>query len=63
MGRVVAPKFGRRCVDCDDQIDPKRVRISPSARRCRDCQTELEMRNQRALQGAREDDIVIIRRT
>lgn len=61
MGKVVHPTFGKPCEDCGDQIDPRRVRIRPSVKLCRDCQTADEMSRQRQLQGARPNDIVILR--
>lgn len=37
----------RLCDDCDNEIDPERLRVLPSARRCIDCQSKFEAEFQR----------------
>jgi RNA polymerase-binding transcription factor DksA len=32
------------CVDCDEDIDPRRQRAQPHATRCADCETRVERR-------------------
>lgn len=34
----------RICIDCDDEIDPERVKANPAAVRCIECQTKYERR-------------------
>jgi len=36
--RVADNSYGR-CVDCDEDIDPARLRIYPACKRCQACQT------------------------
>lgn len=38
MSNVVTFTGGRRCVDCDEQISPLRLRAKPDARTCVNCQ-------------------------
>lgn len=52
---------GRICVDCDDQINPKRLRASPATRRCVRCEKLQEIRIRNAEIGASERGIVIIK--
>jgi RNA polymerase-binding transcription factor DksA len=63
MGRVLRPVFGKVCEECEEQIPPARIRSHPLARRCVECQRAVEIKNMRALQGAGDNDIVILRRT
>lgn len=63
MAKIARPVFGKPCEECGDQIDPRRVRSHPLARRCVECQREVETKNIRALQGAHDNDVVIIRRS
>ncbi len=41
LHRVAANSFGR-CIDCDDDIDPARLRAYPTCRRCQSCQAAHE---------------------
>ena len=34
----------RACLDCEDEIDPARIKANPEAVRCIDCQTKWERR-------------------
>lgn len=61
MAKVLRPLFGKPCTDCGDQIDPRRVRLMPLTKRCTDCQYEWDTRLKLTLQGARDNDVVIIR--
>ena len=40
---------GKRCRECDEQIDPRRVRAQPSASLCTDCQSDRDMAVRKAV--------------
>lgn len=67
MGKVVRPVFGEPCKDCEEQVPMARVRLirdrdSRAPVRCTSCASLMEARHRRALGGARDNDVVIIRR-
>lgn len=35
---VVGFRGGKRCLECDEQIDPKRLRAKPDAQLCIECE-------------------------
>ena len=52
MSNVVPFKGGKRCIACDEQIDPRRLRVHPDARKCVACQSEREAVVKRVLHNA-----------
>lgn len=42
MSNVVSFNGGKRCIECDEQIDPKRLRVQPDAKKCTKCQENRE---------------------
>ena len=52
---------GRLCVDCEEQIDPKRVRARPDTRRCLPCQRLRELQIRDAEIGSGDRGIIIIK--
>lgn len=61
MADVIAFTGGKRCKDCNEQIDPQRLHKNPPATRCIDCQYEHERSIRRHVHAAGPRDIVIIR--
>lgn len=60
---------GKRCKDCEFQIEPDRVKHNPDAKRCVSCQHEYEKRVTRELGAMRsprcfgvDNEIVVIKR-
>lgn len=53
---------GKHCEDCDEQIDPRRLRINPNAKLCTSCEQDWELRQRTALNSAHASAVVIIRR-
>jgi hypothetical protein len=43
---------GKRCIECGEQIPPKRVMAVPNARKCAPCQTQREVEVHRHLKNA-----------
>lgn len=43
MTNVVAFSGGKRCRDCDEQINPRRLAVMPSADLCAKCQEDRDM--------------------
>ena len=39
---VVTFTGGKRCIECAEQIDPKRLKVQPDARKCIQCQRAKE---------------------
>jgi len=52
---------GRLCVDCGEQIHPKRLRAQPDARRCTGCAHQRALDINRAEMAAGNKGIVIIK--
>lgn len=53
---------GKRCEDCDEQIDPRRLRINPRAKLCTSCERDWELRQRAELSRFPALAVVIIRR-
>jgi RNA polymerase-binding transcription factor DksA len=49
MTNVITFTGGKRCIECDEQINPRRLRVLPGARKCRDCQEGREREFRTAL--------------
>lgn len=62
MPTVLTFTGGKRCEECEDQIDPRRLRINPKARLCTSCEQDWEMQQRAALSRTGPADVVIIRR-
>jgi len=62
MSEVVYFTGGKRCAECDEQIDPRRLRARPGAKRCVSCEALRERRIHANLEWMRDGDIAIIRR-
>lgn len=43
MTSIVTFTGGKRCVECEDQISPKRLQANPGARLCTQCQEGRDM--------------------
>lgn len=52
MSDVLTFTGGKRCAECDEQIEPKRVRAVPDARCCIQCQKDRDEARLRALNRA-----------
>ena len=52
MTNVVPFSGGKRCISCDEQIDPRRLRAQPDARKCITCASESETEVMRVLKNA-----------
>jgi RNA polymerase-binding transcription factor DksA len=59
--KVVQFTGGKRCSECEEQIEPARLRVQPSARLCVDCQMDRERRRHRLLSCLGDRDIAIIK--
>ena len=53
---------GKRCDECDEQIDPRRLRLNRDAKLCTSCEQDWELKQRTALNSARAAAVVIIRR-
>ena len=42
MTNIVSFTGGKHCIECDEQIDPRRLKLQPEARKCIRCQQERE---------------------
>lgn len=72
MGEVVKLISGRKrpgkipkhreCEACGEEIETARLQVNCAARRCVSCAEAEERRHRQILEGARDRDIVIIRR-
>lgn len=72
MGDVISLIKGRRalrkalpkprdCDDCEDPIETARLQAQPKARRCISCEKARERRHKRAMDVARDRDVIIIK--
>jgi RNA polymerase-binding transcription factor DksA len=59
---VITFTGGKRCEECDEQIDPRRLRLNPRAKLCTGCEQDWELRQRTALNSAPASAVVIIRR-
>ena len=62
MSSVIGFTGGKRCDECGDQINPRRLALFPNAKLCRTCEQEWEMQQAKALNRAPSSAVVIIRR-
>jgi RNA polymerase-binding transcription factor DksA len=67
MAKIVRPVFGKPCKDCGEQIPMARIRALEAMSvlrvfRCTSCASLSEARHRNAMAGARDDDVVVIRR-
>lgn len=73
MGQVISLIKGRAklrkalpkpvaCKDCGEHIETARLQVQPLARRCISCERSTERRHKRAMEAARAQDIIIVRR-
>jgi hypothetical protein len=72
MGDVVKMFHGRakpghripkpiECDSCGHDIEAARLQVMPNAKRCISCEGARERRHSRIMQGAHDNDVVIIR--
>lgn len=55
MSKVVSFTGGKRCAECDEQINPKRLQAVPDARLCIACERDRD--EQRATAMRRLDEV------